>query len=297
MSAWLLVLLLSAAPDAGPRAKDAPRAPVPDVLSALKKFSKKGGGHEGVTACAACHATSSWTDVRFNHERTGFPLTGRHARTTCKACHLKDFSVPVPRGCAGCHRDVHAGELGARCEGCHDTADWRSRFDVDAHRRTNFPLVGAHAALPCVECHAEARERRFSRAAVECQACHQSDLLRTQGLDKPVNHLRLGLDQRNCRECHTPLAFTPARFPTHDECFPISAGEHAGVACLGCHTSLQGGAAGKCATGTAHCTQCHTNAGGEEIGQTDLQHANAPGYVFADRRCLDCHYPGTGRLP
>ena len=290
MSALLLALLLSASPDAG--TKDAPR-PVPDVLGAMKRFTLK-KGHEGVTACAACHATSSWTDVRFNHERTGFPLTGRHARTTCKACHLSDFSVPLPRSCGACHRDVHAGELGARCEGCHDTTDWRSRFDVDAHRRTNFPLIGAHAALPCVECHAEARERRFTRRAVDCQACHQADALRTQAVDKPVNHVALMLDQRNCRECHTPLSFRPARFPTHDECFPISAGVHA-VPCLNCHVSLRGVSTLKCATGTADCKHCHTNDGtpGVAIALTDQQHADgkAPGYVFDNRRCLDCHFP------
>ncbi len=293
MKALVLLLALAGAPEV----KDAPRAAaVPDVLGAMKSFTQK-RTHGANTACAACHATSSWTDVRFNHERTGFSLTGRHQRTPCKSCHLTDFSVPLPRGCAACHRDVHAGELGARCDSCHDTTDWRSRFDVDAHRRTNFPLIGAHAALPCVECHAEARERRFSRAVVDCQGCHQADALRTQ-VGKPVNHVALMLDQRNCRECHTPLAFTPARFPTHEVCFPIAAGVHA-VACLSCHSTLGGAVTATCSTGTAHCTGCHTNAGtpGVEIASTDAQHADAPGYVFDDRRCLDCHFPRTGRLP
>ena len=244
--------------------KDAPRAAVPDVLGAMKGLTEEAGARGRRPPARACHGTASWTDVRFNHERTGFPLTGRHARTICKACHVTDFTVPLPRSCAACHRDVHAGELGARCEGCHDTTDWRSRFDVDAHRRTNFPLFGAHAALPCVECHAEARERRFTRATVDCQACHQNDVLRTQAMDKPVNHVSLGLDQRNCRECHNPLSFSPARFPTHDECFPISAGSHAGVACLNCHTSLIGGVTMQCRTGTAQCTHCHTNDGAGE---------------------------------
>jgi hypothetical protein len=301
VNAVIVALLLSAAPDAGvlPGAKDAPRGAAPNVLGAMKGFSRS--GHEGVTACAACHGTGSWTEVRFNHERTGFSLTGRHARTTCRACHVTDFSVPLPRTCGACHRDVHAGELGARCEGCHDTTDWRSRFDVDAHRRTNFPLFGAHAALPCVECHAEARERRFSRSTVDCQACHQQDVLRTTSMDKPVNHVALGLDQKNCRECHNPLSFTPARFPTHDECFPISAGSHAGVACLNCHTSLMGGVTMKCGTNTAQCTHCHSNdgTGNQRISHTDQQHPadKVPGYVWLDRRCLDCHFPRGGAAP
>jgi hypothetical protein len=286
VSALLLVtILLTQAPDGG-LAKDAPR--VPDVLGAMKAFTRN--THASTTACASCHATSSWTDVRFNHERTGFALTGRHARASCKACHLNDFTAPLARGCASCHRDVHAGELGARCDTCHDTADWRSRFDADAHRRTNFPLMGPHAALPCTECHLEARERRFSRAAVDCQGCHAGDALRAV---QPVNHVALGLAERSCRECHTPLRFTPAQFPTHDACFPISGGVHAGVPCLGCHTSLMGGSSARCSTGTANCIGCHLEA------ETGAQHAEgrAPGYLFGNRRCLDCHYARGTRLP
>jgi hypothetical protein len=283
VSALLLIsVLLSQAPDGG-LAKDAPK--VPDVLGAMKRNT-----HAASTACASCHATTSWTDVRFNHERTGFPLTGRHARASCKSCHVVDFTAPLTRGCASCHRDVHAGELGARCDTCHDTADWRSRFDADAHRRTNFPLIGAHAALPCTECHAEARERRFSRAAVDCQSCHVGDALRVM---QPVNHVALGLAERSCRECHTPLRFTPAQFPSHDVCFPISGGVHAGIPCLQCHTSLMGGSTARCSTGTANCIGCHLEA------ETGAQHpaANAPGYLFSNQRCLDCHYPRGSRLP
>jgi hypothetical protein len=289
MSARLLMLLLAGAADGG---ADAPRA-APGVLGALKGFTRA-AGHDGATACAGCHSTASWTEVRFNHDRTGFALTGRHQRTRCTSCHVTDFKVPVPRGCVGCHRDVHGGELGARCEGCHDAADWRSRFDVDAHRRTNFPLMGAHAALPCVECHAEARERRFSRSATDCQACHQADAERT-AVASAVNHVALNLVAQPCRQCHGPLAFRPASFPAHDACFPISAGAHAGIACLDCHATLAASAGGeRCSTRTAACTKCHTNDGRRETGQTDAQHDNGrvPGYLWSDARCVGCHAPG-----
>ncbi len=287
MSALLLLMLVvAAAPDAG---VDAPKG-VPNVLGAMKSFVKQ--GHEGVTACGSCHGTSSWTEVRFNHERTGFPLTGKHARTSCKSCHVADFNTPLPRGCVGCHQDVHSGELGARCEGCHDTADWRSRFDADAHRRTNFPLLGAHAALPCVECHAEARERRFSRAAVDCAACHQQSVLRSQSVDHEDPRLKM----RSCRECHAATNWTPARFPTHDACFPITAGPHAGIACLGCHVRL-GPSMGQCNSGTASlCISCHTNAGGSGITATDAQHQGVPGYSFSASKCAQCH-AGAGGAP
>ncbi len=268
----------------------------------LPKVEGRQKAHDKGTACGACHSTTSWTDVRFDHKRTGFELTGKHVRTGCKACHTTNFVAPLAHTCSACHRDVHAGELGARCEGCHETSDWRTRFDVDAHRRTNFPLLGAHAALPCVECHAEARERRFSRAVVDCQQCHQADAQRTQGLDKPVNHVTWGLEQRPCRECHSPLSFRPALFPIHDTCFPISSGAHAGVACLGCHSSLEGVGTlvvGTCRTNTARCTSCHTNdgAGASRISFTDQQHEGVGGYQFRDRRCYDCHYPTSTAMP
>lgn len=292
MSALLVVLLLAGAPDAG--AADAPKQR-PDVLKALSTFRK--GGHEGITACAACHVTASWTDVRFNHERTGFPLTGKHARTSCKSCHVVDFQVPLTRGCVGCHRDVHAGELGARCESCHDTADWRSRFDADAHRRTNFPLFGAHAALPCVECHAEARERRFSRAMVDCAACHQAALLRTA--TSAVTHVGKPDFERACGRCHQPQRWTPARYFTHDACFPINAGPHAGIACLDCHDSLPPQVAGAmpCSLRTANlCVTCHVNGGSGLLGTTDEQHAGVQLYApNQPRKCAECH-KGAGSV-
>ncbi|MBL8921998.1 MAG: cytochrome C [Myxococcaceae bacterium] len=289
MTGLVLLVLVAAPLDGGLGSPDAGRAfSIPSLAVAL---GKPQAGH-GETACAACHSTSSWLDVRFNHDRTGFPLTGRHQRTSCKGCHQKDFKTPLTRGCAGCHRDVHAGDLGVRCEGCHDTSDWRSRFDADAHRRTNFPLLGAHAGLPCVECHVEARERRFTRATVDCLSCHQGDAARTRGT--AVDHAALGFDARECRQCHGPLRFSPALLPDHDRCFPINGGAHAGIGCQACHTSLRAASsAGTCRTGTAACTSCHEHqcTPGAPSTETDRQHANVAGYACQSQRCYGCHQP------
>ncbi len=304
MRSLLLLLALAGTPEVPKKGLASPDAPkkglalpapapppaAPAPASVVLTPQKKPHEATGTTPCAACHATSSWTDVRFNHERTGYPLTGKHQRASCKACHASDFNAPVPTTCLGCHRDVHDSELGTRCEGCHETTDWRSRFDADAHRRTNFPLIGAHAALPCIECHAETRERRFSRAVVDCLGCHQADLARTTGL--AVDHQALGFAQRTCRECHGAVAFKPARFPTHDDCFVISRG-HAGQPCGACHTTLKVMVMG-CRTGTATlCKNCHTNTGGGGIvTATDAQHSATsgyPGYSVSIGKCIDCH--------
>jgi hypothetical protein len=237
------------------------------------------------TRCEACHSASAWTPVTFDHSRTGFPLEGRHLFASCRGCHGSSitFREPVPTNCAACHRDVHTGEFGNRCASCHDARDWTSRFGPDAHRRTNFPLTGRHAAIPCEECHLDQRDRSFTRAAVDCLACHQLDYLRTVGT--AVDHARAGFGT-DCKSCHFPDRFKGGRFPAHERCFQIANGPHARIACLNCHTSLAAViATGTCSTNTADCVRCHL------CTPTTQQHANPPVIAFQckDRKCYECH--------
>jgi Class III cytochrome C family len=234
------------------------------------------------TRCGACHSPESWSKVTFDHDRTGFPLLGRHAAASCSACHASiDFSAAVPRSCAACHRDAHAGEFGTRCGTCHDPESWRSRFDADAHRRTNFPLTGRHALIPCEECHQDQRDRRFTRATVDCGTCHQADYLRAATIS--IDHIAAGFGT-NCRDCHNPWSFRAARFPAHDRCFQLAPGPHAGISCLDCHTTLTGTlATGACATNTAACTRCHTCPTAQQ------QHRQVAGFQCRDRKCYECH--------
>ncbi|MAN59355.1 MAG: cytochrome c family protein [Flavobacteriaceae bacterium] len=41
----------------------------------------------GVTDCNRCHVTSSWLPEKFDHSKTRFPLSGRHAAIDCRECH------------------------------------------------------------------------------------------------------------------------------------------------------------------------------------------------------------------
>ncbi len=278
-------LLLAAVLAAAPKAADAPR------VKALAPAARAHAGEE--TACGACHTTEGWTVVKFDHARTGFPLRGQHVRAGCKACHPVDFERALPTSCRGCHRDAHAGELGARCEACHDEGSWRSRYSADAHRRAAFPLVGAHAQLPCEECHAAAADRRFSRSVAECFACHQRDYQRTAL--GALDHERLGFPT-DCRQCHGMWVFRPGRFPGHDLCFQLGGGPHAGVACLTCHTGVPPVTAlGACATNTAACSGCHVH----RCAEMDQKHAEegVPGYQCKDRKCWECHRFSRGAAP
>jgi hypothetical protein len=41
----------------------------------------------GVTDCERCHETNSWFPSKFDHNKTKFPLDGKHAEVDCLACH------------------------------------------------------------------------------------------------------------------------------------------------------------------------------------------------------------------
>jgi hypothetical protein len=266
--ALLLLLVWSAAPD----------APLKPAL--VPQHSAAG------TKCSACHVTASWSEVRFNHDKTGFPLRGQHARVDCRSCHAADFKTPIARQCAACHFDAHAGDLGSRCEGCHDENSWASQYDADAHRRTAFPLIGAHSVIPCQECHSQSRERKFDRSVVECSACHASDVMRTLGTS--LDHQSFGFAEQPCQTCHNPMSWKPARYPEHDRCFIVSSGTHSVYTCEQCHTVLPK-ALTNCATNTAVCTACHEHKCGSP--RITAQHPNPAElhFVCADNQCVGCH--------
>lgn len=256
-----------------------------DALKAMVARVDNSGADksQGLTLCAECHNERTWADVRFEaHDETGFPLRGAHASAMCVRCHDQGFDTKQSHACTSCHTDVHRGELGEQCDTCHGEDDWESNFDVLAHRRTNFPLIGQHAMLPCQECH-PSTQVGFAAAAAECDACHLDDYDRTALTF--IDHKTAGFST-DCLSCHDPWSFRPAKFPEHDVCFNVSRGSHAGIRCQQCHTALASSVVtGACSTGTASCTGCHTH----EESQTASEHVGVPGYDYQDAKCYSCH--------
>jgi hypothetical protein len=151
-----------------------------------KAFAEKG--------CELCHSVESWRQVKFDHTKTDYPLVGRHADATCRACHGKmegnlqtahlTFTEPSQR-CSNCHSDVHRGQFrltsGGRspvmpCERCHTPASWLAeKFDHDT--RAAFKLEGAHLSVPCQDCHKPVLENnvrfvRYKPLSSTCKSCH-----------------------------------------------------------------------------------------------------------------------------
>jgi len=162
--------------------------------------------------CRLCHVGASWNQLRedfeFDHgKRTGVPLHGAHREAQCLLCHNDRGPVSVfkARGCAGCHEDVHQGDLGPDCSKCHHESTWRPTGQFEMHFRTRFPLTGAHAAVACHKCHPGARVGNFVPTDTECLTCHQDDLAATAN----PPHIPLGWVD-NCQRCHLPTKWEQA---------------------------------------------------------------------------------------
>lgn len=86
------------------------------------------------TACTDCHRPDRWRLVRFDHDRTLFPLRGRHFVAACGSCHTNDRWIGLRTDCFECHAfdlqrapsNVPAHTTGlADCSACHNTWSFR----------------------------------------------------------------------------------------------------------------------------------------------------------------------------
>jgi hypothetical protein len=252
--------------------------------------------------CASCHSTATFrvTDRRaFDHDRTAYPLRGRHVGVTCERCHAPQRALRITdfERCESCHRDPHLDQLdeaaerlatrGDGCATCHTVESFvPARYGPEEHAESRLPLGGAHRAVPCNACHAEAaaaelpspfrradgeRVRRFRFADVACASCHR---------DPHAGELAHWEEGAGCGVCHDEERWRPARFDHARTRFQL-AGAHARVDCIDCHPR---GAAGSEAAGERRfagrpldCAGCH-----RDVHQGQLAVAGATD-------CARCH--------
>jgi len=162
--------------------------------------------------CSLCHEGEGWqslkADFSFDHEgETGVPLNGAHAQAQCLRCHNDRGPVAVfaDLGCAGCHEDVHWGQLGPDCTDCHQEHTWQPSDQIARHSRTRFPLIGAHIVTACFRCHPGAEVGKFVPTSIECVSCHRADLANANN----PNHVALGWVD-HCNDCHMPTTWEQA---------------------------------------------------------------------------------------
>ena len=255
--------------------------------------------HDGTLSreCQSCHTAAGWSPAaRFDHAKTDYPLTGKHADVECAKCHTTgvrkaaDGKVVSAKftlqhnDCVSCHRDPHEGRLRGACSNCHVTTSFSTVNDKSfSHERTRYPLRGRHASVSCASCHAGYPGKIDQPAFTTCASCHA---------DPHAGKATLAGATVDCASCHTVAGFAPATFTVAQHArtnYPLQ-GKHTSVACGSCHTTRAGAGAVAARRGrpvtrevvmrpTAdRCESCHTDA-----------HAGQLASRGDKRGCVACH--------
>jgi hypothetical protein len=257
--------------------------------------------------CLQCHNFNEWKAVqvdKFDHAKTRYPLTGLHAQVACKQCHMPGpENRPRYKGiafgkCTDCHSDPHRGGFQQSCDSCHSPDGWKkiSTSALDAsvdHSKTKFPLLGKHAEVGCVQCHAGGDFKK-PLAFEKCADCHKPDPHHGQFANRT--------DRGECSFCHTVDGFQPSTFGVKEHAataYPLE-GKHAGLRCAQCHTPK-----GKDAVYQLkfdHCSDCHRDPHAAQFAAKPYFNAcegchNVQRFVpstFSLARHQDIHFPLRG---
>ncbi len=245
--------------------------------------------------CTECHVTSGWQVIRkgenFKHDQTRFKLTGKHSKTTCTACHVKDkkqifqFKGFEKGFCNECHQNVHINQMSPKmtdqaCSQCHSTDNFKLQKAFD-HNQTRYRLTGSHEKLKCEQCHIATQEKfpvrppsvkhqyLFPKLAQEqCLSCHAD--------------VHKGQLPQNCLQCHTTGDWHKVRFEHNKDSQYLLKGKHSALKCSECHRPIAGQFTleNKKQVPTVHykpigmqCLNCHNDAHKGHYG----------------KQCLSCH--------
>ena len=169
------------------------------------------------------------------HDKTNFPLVGKHRTTSCADCHLNLVFEGTPGECESCHwerrqDDRYQLRLGMHCGDCHTPYAWKN---VSPNKwthtaATGYPLEGLHRTLDCVECHGE---DGFDSSRIACLDCHDQDYKEAQNPD----HQAAGFPPQ-CQLCHFNQNTWDGAVYSHDRF--ILRGEHKLAAVSYTHLTL-----------------------------------------------------------
>ncbi len=216
--------------------------------------------------CASCHSDHhgknfkiiKFDEKTFNHNLTGFNLTGAHSKKACKDCHnfkhIKIQSIKnkkftflgLTTDCKNCHEDYHQKTLSENCSNCHDANAFKPATKFN-HTRSSYQLTGKHKTVECIKCH-----------KIETKNGLKFQIFKGLQYSKCTNcHVDVHKDKfgQNCTQCHTNESFTVNKQLNnfdHSKTKYILEDKHLTVNCKLCHKQ-------KYTTPLKHdkCTDCH----------------------------------------
>jgi hypothetical protein len=170
----------------------------------------------------------------FDHNSTGFVLTGKHATVNCRDCHISEDFQQTPQDCQQCHQEptIHKGLFPQTCDTCH-TSEGCTPVKIDNQSfdhlvNTGFSLVlhkndYANQAMTCATCHQSNLQNFAMQTCIDCHTTPDQQLM--------IDHQdQFGFD---CLVCHDGVD----RLSNFDhKNFYILDGKHAGIDCTECHT-------------------------------------------------------------
>ena len=161
------------------------------------------------------------------------------------------------------------GAIKIPCTDCHTTESWKElltpmKFN---HLTTGFSLLGEHANVSCISCHAK---KIFTNAPTNCFDCHQLDFKNALSPNHTIGRL-----SHDCLTCHTMSGWKPSVFQHSKTNFQLL-GAHLSVDCISCHTNDRFIGLPK------ECIGCH---------QSDFTKTKNPNHSAAQfsKDCTTCH--------
>lgn len=230
--------------------------------------------------CRKCHTEFSFHKVKslssFNHEKTDFQLRGKHNFVDCKKCHTGSYTRPVQHKlCVNCHHDYHENQFLKNdvltdCIECHSVSGFTpSAFGIEKHKRSKFPLEGAHLATPCFTCHKKDKKWTF-KVGNRCVDCHEN--IHENYMNEKY------MPEIDCKTCHSTSIWNEVTFDHNTTDFALF-GKHKQLTCRKCHfkqnpkNELQQ----QFKWENQSCTNCHNNVHFEQFKEN------------GESKCESCH--------
>ena len=246
-------------------------------------------------SCTACHDATHTSFRRpdagmtsLQHDATGFTLVKPHDTQDCAECH-KQLELPdewamhfpgrASDDCEVCHGDPHLSQFDTGltqgvCLKCHlPTAFRPTKYDIEMHTHSSFPITGAHKAVACVSCHETNKDHmHFVPTPQACAECHEDV---HKGRFDTAQYLAIPTEKTGCARCHVTTSFQSVSWTSGEHQLwtgYILNGSHASASCAACHSGdgLEGNDA--FVVPDQSCASCHQDihAGQFEIrGLTD----------------------------